>query len=141
MITGNFAELREKYNSRLDELFSLRRDTSMPGWDMAEARAIPQETFNNAIILLGKLKYERMPEIQISTNGNLGLFFGKEIFAYQRMQVVTVGVIFRGGDIRIGTLFLDDSESSTGFRWCGIDEINKTAEYINGIGNNGQDRL
>lgn len=113
----------------------------MPGWDMAEAQAIPQETFNNAIILLGKLKYERMPEIQISTNGNLGLFFGKAIFAYKKTKVMTVGVIFRGGDIKVGTLFEDDSEANTGFRWCGIDEINKTAEYINGIGNNGQDRL
>lgn len=108
---------------------------------MGEAQAISEHAFNNAILLVERIDYERIPEIQVSTNGNLGLFFTSEIFRGVTSKVVSVGVIFRGDEIRVGTLFKDDTEASTGFKWCGLDEINKTAEYIRGIGNNGQDRL
>lgn len=108
---------------------------------MGNALAIPEEVFANALLLVHKISFEVAPEIQVSTNGNLGLFFPEEIFRGIDSKIVTVGVIFRGNKIKVGTLFTDDTENTTGFRECGIDEINKTAEYINGIGNNGQDRL
>ena len=136
-----YYEMRQRYLNCVEQLRYLRSVTKEPGWDMADAQAISEYAFDNAIILVGKLNYDRIPEIQVSTKGNLGLFFSSETFRDLKTKVLSVGVIFRGDEIRVGTLLKDNSESSTGFRWCGLDEINKTAEYIKGIGNNGQDRL
>ena len=133
--------MRQRYLNCVEQLLYLRSVTKEPGWDMGEAQAVSEYAFDNAIILVGKLNYDRIPEIQVSTKGNLGLFFSSETFRDLKTKVLSVGVIFRGDEIRVGTLLKDNSESSTGFRWCGLDEINKTAEYIKGIGNNGQDRL
>jgi len=133
--------MRQRYLNCVEQLLYLRSVTKEPGWDMGEAQAVSEYAFDNAIILVGKLNYDRIPEIQVSTKGNLGLFFTSETFRDLKTKVLSVGVIFRGDEIRVGTLLKDNSESSTGFRWCGLDEINKTAEYIKGIGNNGQDRL
>jgi len=136
-----YYEMRQRYLNCVEQLLYLRSVTKEPGWDMGEAQAVSEYAFDNAIILVGKLNYDRIPEIQVSTKGNLGLFFTSETFRGVTSKVLSVGVIFRGDEIRVGTLLKDNSESSTGFRWCGLDEINKTAEYIKGIGNNGQDRL
>jgi len=136
-----YYEMRQRYLNCVEQLRYLRSVTKEPGWDMGEAQSISEYAFDNAIILVGKLNYDRIPEIQVSTKGNLGLFFSSETFRDLKTKVLSVGVIFRGDEIRVGTLLKDNSESSTGFRWCGLDEINKTAEYIKGIGNNGQDRL
>ena len=136
-----YYEMRQRYLNCVEQLRYLRSVTKEPGWDMGEAQSISEYAFDNAIILVGKLNYDRIPEIQVSTKGNLGLFFTSETFRGVTSKVLSVGVIFRGDEIRVGTLLKDNSESSTGFRWCGLDEINKTAEYIKGIGNNGQDRL
>lgn len=141
MTTVNYYEKRRNYQDCLDQLYSLRRDTAEPGWDMGDAQAIPGEAFANAILLVHKILFEIAPIIQVSTKGNLGLFFSSEIFRGIETKVVTVGVIFRGDEIRVGTLFEDETAANTGFRPCGIDEIKKTADYINGIGKNGQDRI
>lgn len=141
MTTIDYYNKRRNYQDCLEQLYSLRRDTAEPGWDMGNALAVSEHAFNNAILLVHKISFEVAPEIQVSTNGNLGLFFPEEIFRGIDSKIVTVRVIFRGNKIKVGTLFTDDTENTTGFRECGIDEINKTAEYINGIGNNGQDRL
>jgi len=133
VITIDNYQKRKNYQDCLEQLFSLRHDTKEPGWDMGEAKAISEHAFNNAILLVHKLFFEMAPEIQVSTKGNLGLFFSKEIFRGIDPKVAIVGVIFRGNEIRVGALLTDDTENTTGFRECGIDEIKKTAEYINGI--------
>lgn len=133
MTTVDYYQKRRNYQDCLEQLYSLRHDTKEPGWDMGEAKAISEHAFSNAILLVHKLFFETAPEIQVSVRGHLGLFFSKEIFRGIDSKVAVVGVIFRGDEIRVGTLFTDDTENTTGFRECGIDEINKTAEYINGI--------
>ena len=128
-----YYEMRQRYLNCVEQLRYLRSVTKEPGWDMGEAQSISEYAFDNAIILVGKLNYDRIPEIQVSTKGNLGLFFTSEMFHDLKTKVLSVGVIFRGDEIRVGTLLKDNSEANTGFRWCGLDEINKTAEYVKGI--------
>ncbi len=115
-------------------MYSLRHDTKEPGWDMGEAKAISEHAFNNAIFLIGRIQYERTPEVQVSTDGNLGLLFNSYMFPPKGVDaVLTIVVVLREDEIKLGVLFRDRRETNTGFRECGIDEINKTAEYINGI--------
>lgn len=142
MTQVRYYDIRQNFHDRVAELTSLKRYTAEAGWDLGDAPAIPSAVFNNAIFLIGRIGYERTPEVQVSTNGNVGLFFGGSLF--QRgtgSKVLTVVVILRGNEIKVGTLFRDGTEASTGFREANIDNLKKTADYINGIGKNGQDRI
>lgn len=133
MTTVLYYEMRQKQLNCLEQLRYLRAVATEPDWDMNGAGAIPEENFANAMYLVETIGFERVPEISVSANGNLGLLFLSEIFRGIAAKVVTVVVVFREGKIKVSTLFADDTEQSSGFVECRKDEIVKTAEYINGI--------
>jgi len=132
--TVDYYQKRRNYQDCLEQLYSLRHDTKEPGWDMGEAKAISEHAFNNAIFLIGRIQYERTPEVQVSTDGNLGLLFNSYMFPPKGVDaVLTIVVVLREDEIKLGVLFRDRRETNTGFQPASPANLKKIAEYISRI--------